>query len=254
MTRLEIALGAVLTAVLAGGAGYAVAQAVNPAPPAGHAVAAAHTPSPAPSRDPAGGSRMGSSPGGGSQPGMPSESATGFSDNQLAQSIARQTGTRLASDSPAYVSSSSAAALGGRLPGGAHADLGTNTITFTSRAVTFTVVAVPPGGPDMTFRIGGLVNPTLVLPSGATVHVEFINADTDQAHGWEVVGSGPPFEFGVGGPALAGALARPLGDPTTAGDGAETITFQAGRTGTYEYVCPMPGHAQMGMHGRVIVR
>lgn len=248
MTRLEIALGTVLTALLAGGAGYGITQAVSPAPPAGHA--AARNPSPAPSRDPASESGMGSSPSGG----MPSESAAGFSDNQLAQSIAMQAGTRLASHSPTYVGRSSAAVLGSRLPSAAHADVGSKTITFTSQKVTFTVVAVPPVGPDMTFRIGGLVNPTLVLPSGATVHVEFINADTDEAHGWEVVGPGPPFEFGVGGPALVGAIARPLGDPTAAGDGAETITFQAGRPGSYEYVCPMPGHAQMGMHGRLIVR
>jgi len=24
--------------------------------------------------------------------------------------------------------------------------------------------------------------------------------------------------------------------------------------GTYQYICPMPGHAQMGMHGAFIVR
>jgi plastocyanin len=65
----------------------------------------------------------------------------------------------------------------------------------------------------------------------------------------------PPFTFGqTVVPAITGAYAGVLGDPTAGGDGAETITFQAGPAGTYQYVCPMPGHAQMGMHGRLIVR
>jgi rusticyanin len=184
---------------------------------------------------------------------MPSSSAAGYSNDPLAQTIAQRAGTALAGHSPSYVSDSSAQALSREMPSGARADAATDTITFTSREVSFTVVAVPPGGPDMTFRIGGLVNPTLVLPARATVRVEFINADSDEAHGWEVTSAGPPFEFGLAGPALTGALARPLGDPTSAGDGAESITFRSGPAASYEYACPMPGHAQMGMHGKMII-
>ncbi|MBV9447021.1 MAG: hypothetical protein JO345_14150 [Streptosporangiaceae bacterium] len=44
------------------------------------------------------------------------------------------------------------------------------------------------------------------------------------------------------------------GDPTPAGDGANTFSFTAGTTGSYQYICPMPGHAQMGMHGSFVVR
>lgn len=185
--------------------------------------------------------------------GMPSQSAKGYSNTQLAQTIAQHAGTALAGHSPFYVSAATARALGSQVPGGAHADAATGTITFTSARVAFTVVAVPPGGPDMSFRIGGLVNPALVLPADATVQVEFINADTDEAHGWEVTSDTPPFEFGLGPPAISGALASPLGDPTSAGDGAETITFRAGPAASYQYACPMPGHAQMGMHGAIVV-
>lgn len=124
-----------------------------------------------------------------------------------------------------------------------------NTIAFTSSAVPYTVVAVPSGGPDMTFRIGGLVNPTLVVPVGATVRVKFINADNDEAHGGEVTSARSPFPFHIGKAALSGAFARALCDPTSAGDGAETITFATGHSARYRYVCSMPGHAQMGMHG-----
>ena len=144
-------------------------------------------------------------------------------------------------------------AAGNAAPSGAQIDVQSNTITFTSTAVSFTVVAVPPGGPDRTFRIGGLVNPTLVVPVGATVQVEFINADTDEAHGWEVTSTQPPFPFHIGNVALPGAFARALGDPTSKGDGAETITFSTHQAARYQYVCPMPGHAQMGRHGALIV-
>jgi plastocyanin len=141
--------------------------------------------------------------------GMPAGSATGYSNDQLATSIAQRTGTRLAADSPMYVPASQAQAMADAVPPGAR-EAG-NTITFTSSRVSFTVVAVPLGGPDMTFRIGGLVNPALIIP------------------------------------------ARALGDPTSVGDGAETIIFTAGPGGRYQYACPMPGHAQMGMHGSLTV-
>jgi rusticyanin len=249
MTRREAALGAALVAVLAAAAGYAIRY--DAGPPAARASASAPRPTPTPMTGT--GSPMPRT-GTGQRMGMPTESATGYSNNQLAQSIAERAGTRLAGSAPGYVGASAARALDSQVPSGARADAGTDTITFASGAVSFAVVAVPPGGPDMTFRIGGLVDPTLVVPFNATVRVTFINADTDEAHGWEVTGAGPPFEFGLGPPALAGALARPLGDPTSAGDGTESITFRADRAGRYQYACPMPGHAQMGMHGGFVVR
>jgi rusticyanin len=244
VTQLKMVLGAALVLVAGGAGGFAIAQSAQ-----GSAPAATRNPGPAArAAPPAAGPGM-------PQPqGMPSPSAAGYSNSQLAQAIAQHAGTALAGHSPSYVSASSARVLGSEVPGGARADHAAGTITFSSPQVSFTVVAVPPGGPDMTFRIGGLVNPMLVLPAGAAVRVEFINADTDEAHGWEVTSAGPPFPFGLGGPAITGALARPLGDPTGAGDGAETITFRAGQAASYEYACPMPGHAQMGMHGKIIIR
>jgi len=55
-------------------------------------------------------------------------------------------------------------------------------------------------------------------------------------------------------PSISGAFSGVIGDPTASGQGARTFTFQAGPAGTYRYICPMPGHAQMGMHGGFIVR
>jgi rusticyanin len=252
MTRREIALGTALVILLAGGAGYAIGRVTDGPPPT--TGAAAPRPRPATSAHGRTGTGSHGMTGNGQQMRMPTESANGYSNNQLAQEIAKRAGTGLAGHSPGYISAPAAQALDSQVPAGARADASTDTITFTSATVSFTVVAVPPGGPDMTFRIGGLVNPTLVVPFNATVRVTFINADSDEAHGWEVTGDEPPFEFGLGSPTLAGALARPLGDPTSAGYGTESVTFRAGRAGRYQYACPMPGHAQMGMHGGFVVR
>src|SRR5207302_337622 len=121
-------------------------------------------------------------------------------------------------------------------------------------SASMTVEAVPPTDPDMTFRIAGLVNPTLVVRQGTAVTVEFVNADSDQAHGWLITTGQPPFTFRPGSsPAFPGADAAVIGDPVGGRQGARVITFTAGAAGQYQYICPMPGHAQMGMHAGFVV-
>jgi plastocyanin len=185
----------------------------------------------------------------------PGGSATGFSSPSLAQSIARRAGSALAGQAPQVVSLARTLALSNEVPAGASVDRPANRVSFTGRLVSFTVVAVPPGGPDMTFRVAGLTDPAIVVPLGAQVTVQFINGDTDEAHGWLVVAERPPFSFGQPkAPSVSGAFSGVIGDPTAQGQGASTVTFQAGPAGTYQYICPMPGHAQMGMHGAFMVR
>jgi len=245
MTRLERGLTAAVAVLVLGGAGFTAGRMTGTTSAA--AQTAPSSPASSPREQPSQSVSTGSS--------MPSMgSAAGYTDSTLATQIAQQAGTALAGHSPAYVTATQARALGNNLPAGAHVDRQANTITFSSRTVSFAVIAVPPGGPDMTFRIGGLVNPTLVIPHDTSVQVQFINADPDEAHGWQITGAEPPFEFDPGPVAIAGASARPLGDPAPAGDGTETITFRAGKPGSYHYVCPMPGHAQMGMNGALDIR
>lgn len=178
-----------------------------------------------------------------------------FSDPSLAQFIAQKAGARLAGKAPQDVPLGQVRALSEQDPAGASIDTRTSTITFRTTTVSFTVVAIAPGKPDMTFTIAGLTNPTVIVPDGAHVTVQFINNDTDEAHGWLITDNKPPFGFGQHpAPAIAGASARVIGNPTAAGDGATTISFVAGSPGSYDYICPMPGHAQMGMHGSFIVR
>jgi hypothetical protein len=79
---------------------------------------------------------------------MPSMgSAAGYTDNTLATRIAQQAGTDLAGHSPAYVTAAQARVLGNSLPAGARVNRQANTITFSSRTVSFSVIAVPPAAP-----------------------------------------------------------------------------------------------------------
>ena len=190
-----------------------------------------------------------------SSPAASPGSGNSFSDPSLAQFIAQKAGTGLAGRAPQSVPVSQVKALSEQDPADASIDTRTDTITFYVTTVSFTVVAIAPGKPDMTFTVAGLTNPVIMVPRGAQVTVRFINNDTDEAHGWLVTDNKPPFEFGQPAtPAIAGAYAGIIGDPTAGDDGADTISFTASDTGSYDYICPMPGHAQMGMHGSFIVR
>jgi len=53
--------------------------------------------------------------------------------------------------------------------------------------------------------------------------------------------------------AFPGAALWFLGNPTSAGTHAGTLTFTASTAGTYRYLCPVPGHAQKGMAGTFTV-
>jgi rusticyanin len=108
----------------------------------------------------------------------------------------------------------------------------------------------------MTFRVAGLTNPTIIVPQGAQVRVELVNADNDTSHAWLLTPTAPPFPYMamMGTPAaFAGSLAPPLGESSGAGMPSETISFTAATPGRYTYLCPVPGHAQRGMYGTFVV-
>ena len=245
------ALVTAVIAVLAAGGGFAIARGTASPPAAAASPAAAVSPPPAaasPATPATGGSNPGTSMGGGG-------GSSGLSSSSLAQSIGQQVGTAMAGLAPQTVSLAQTRTLGDQVPAGASVDRASNTITFTASSVSFTVVAVPPGGPDMTFRVAGLTDPAIVVPQDAQVTVQFINGDNDEAHAWMIVNEQPQFSFyQPKTPAIPGAFSGLIGDPTASGQGASTFTFQTGPAGTYQYICPMPGHAQMGMHGAFIVR
>jgi hypothetical protein len=88
------------------------------------------------------------------------------------------------------VSPGEAARLGNETPAGAQVNRVTRTVTFTTTSVRLTVLGSPAGGPDETFRIAGMVNPTITVPAGAHVSIKVIDADRGTAHGLVVTGGG----------------------------------------------------------------
>ena len=162
-------------------------------------------------------------------------------------------GRALAGNASEAVSLARAETLANAVPSGAVIDRTTNTIRFSASA-SMAIVANPPNSVNMRFRAAGLSNPTIDVPRGALVTIHFINGDSDSAHGWMLLEPLVTVGKVVHGPrAFPGAFAL-LGDPTSAGQPAATISFRATRSGTYRYECPVPGHAAMGMQGNFVVR
>jgi rusticyanin len=154
------------------------------------------------------------------------------------------------------VSPNDAIRMADQVPVGATVDRTANTVTFTGRTVVLTAVASPPAGPDETFRIAGLTDPRVVVPTEARVTIEVVNADPDTAHGLVITASqdlSSWMPMMTGRPAFAGSALWFLGDPTSAGMHAGTLTFTASSAGRYYYLCPVPGHAQKGMTGQLVV-
>jgi rusticyanin len=186
----------------------------------------------------------GAQPGGGSSGSSSGTPPTG-------SDLAKYLGQRLAGNGQEAISLAHAEALGNQVPAGAQIDTATKTIRFNAGQVRLVVLASPPGA-DMKFRIAGIDDPTIIVPSGAQITLEFINGDNDEAHMW-LLQAGDPGAASAGSGAHV-AAAPPLGDPTSAGQPVETVTFTAPTSGTYHYDCPFPGHAAMGMYGRFVVQ
>lgn len=149
--------------------------------------------------------------------------------------------------------------LADRTPKGATVEPSLNTIRVTASAVSLVVLASPPDH-DMKFQIAGMVDPTIEVRQGTQTTLQFINGDSDMAH-MLIIGPDLPVTPGTenqtqpaGSARSIIASARPLGDPTSAGQPAETITFTAPPPGDYWYYCAFPGHAAQGMRGRFLVK
>jgi rusticyanin len=154
------------------------------------------------------------------------------------------------------VSAAAVQQLGSQVPAGATIDRASRTITFTSRDVSLVVLASP-SMPAESFRIAGMTDPAIVVPAGAHVSIELVNADTDMAHGLVITGGDAArsaMPMMTAAPAFPGSALWFLGKPTAAGMHAGALTFTAAGPGTYQYLCPVPGHAQEGMAGAFTVR
>jgi rusticyanin len=154
------------------------------------------------------------------------------------------------------VNPAQAARLGRQIPADATVSSARHRITFSGTSVRLVVLASPAGGPDETFRIAGMVDPVVVVKAGAHISIQVVNADPDTAQGLVITASGAGSSWMpmlTARSAFTGSAVWFLGDPTSAGMHAATLSFTASTPGTYRYLCPVPGHAQEGMAGPFIV-
>lgn len=137
-------------------------------------------------------------------------------------------------------------------------DRATNTITYHGTQDLLVPLAAPAALhlKGMQWEIDGLINPTVVIPHGARVTVDLVNADQGYMHGFEVTKGVPPFQemaMRQGTVAFSGSFIRPILPETTQGQFHRSTHFIATIAGTYYYICPVPGHAAHGMAGRFVV-
>ncbi len=152
------------------------------------------------------------------------------------------------------VTASGASQMGAEVPQGAAVDTSANRISFSDREVRFAVVASP-SMPAEYLRIAGLTDHTVVVPVGATVHITVINADDDMAHGLVVTSEGALswMPMMASSPAFSGSALWFLADASSSGMHEGALSFTASAPGTYQHLCPVPGHARAGMAGTFVV-
>jgi rusticyanin len=123
------------------------------------------------------------------------------------------------------------------------------------RAVNLTGRQLPSYATSDVFVIYGLINPTLVMPAGASVQFTVVNLDDDMYHNLVVSSSGPPF----GSMSMQGMMSGdwmpylPPADYNQGSANESSYGLQLNQSGTFWYLCTYPGHAQSGMYGSIIV-
>lgn len=164
---------------------------------------------------------------------------------------------------------------------------GTQNITILAigmmpdKATNLTGMNPPSYASDDVFVIYGLIDPTLVIPSGLHINLIFANLDDDMYHNLVVTSIAPPYYympmqgmmfsnssawygsgmggmmggFGSGSPIFGTTM--PLLSPANYTQGTAyyyTTTFNLySYSANYWYICTYPGHAQSGMYGRILV-
>jgi rusticyanin len=154
------------------------------------------------------------------------------------------------------VSPTQAARLGDETPSGGTVNAARTVVSFVGTTVHVVMLASPSGRPNDSFRVAGLINPTISVKVGSRVSIEVINADADAAQGLVVTASrshSSAMPMATATPAFSGSALWFMGDPTSAGMHVGTLSFKASSAGTYQYLSPVPGHAEMGMIGTFIV-
>jgi rusticyanin len=143
-----------------------------------------------------------------------------------------------------------------------------NTIVFNSKDFSVVVLALMPDkavnltgtqppsyATDDVFVIYGLINPTIVVRTGASIQFTVVNLDDDMYHNFVVSSYGPPYGY----MAMQGMMSgnwMPYLPPADYAQGSAqqyTYTLNMNQPGTFWYLCTYQGHAESGMYGQLTV-
>jgi hypothetical protein len=174
----------------------------------------------------------------GSPAGQPTASAAASSGGAAGTDPGTVMGSLFADAPGPRVSPSQAAQLGSQIPAGARIDRAAASSPSPRPTCTLTVLASP-SMPAESFRIAGMTDPAIIVPAGAHVSIELINADEDMGHGLVITASGATrstMPMMTAGPAFSRSALWFLGKPTAAGMHAGTLTFTAATPGSYQYL------------------
>ncbi|MBK8467388.1 MAG: hypothetical protein IPL32_16350 [Chloracidobacterium sp.] len=125
-----------------------------------------------------------------------------------------------------------------------------SNITFTENEIRL-VVFTGPEEDMLSYRIQGIRNATLVVPSGATLKVLFVNVDADMKHDVRFGHITDEFKASPAITETAGsAKLSPVADGTIQ---AEELVIKANEDGMFKYFCSVGSHAKGGMWGNIAV-
>jgi len=148
----------------------------------------------------------------------------------------------------------------------------TNSITFASRNINIIAFAImpedatsltgmqPPSyAKDDVFVIGGLLNPTLYIPNGASVNVTVVNLDNDMYHDFVVSTIAPPYPYMTMQGMMWGSggflyMMQVLSPANYASGWAQIYSYNitVPNNANLWYLCTYPGHAENGMYGEIV--
>lgn len=126
-----------------------------------------------------------------------------------------------------------------------------SNLVFTEKEIRL-VVLTGPEDDMLSYRVQGVRNPNLVVPSGAALKILFVNSDVDMRHDVRFGHVVKDFEIAVEIAETAGTQKL----TAKSEDGvlqAEEVVVKANENGAYKYFCSVRSHAKGGMWGNILV-
>ncbi len=124
-------------------------------------------------------------------------------------------------------------------------------LTFTEKEIRL-VVLTGPEDDMLSYRVQGIRNPNLIVPTGAMLKILFVNKDIDMRHDVRFGDVTGEFAVAVDPQGTAGSTTL-TAKPDDKTMNAEEIVLQSTEDGAYKYFCSVRGHAKGGMWGNILV-